>query len=235
MSQTTSPSAQQVLLALRDARTKLEAAEARQHEPIAIIGMSCRLPGANTPAEFWQLLHNGQDLISEIPSDRWDVDAFYQADSDDPSKMYTRQMGAIHPVDRFDPHFFGISPREAKYMDPQQRLLLELCWEALEAANQLPDSLRLSQTGVFMGICSTDYHFLCQNDEAANADYNSVLGNLNSVAAGRTAPKCVRIETTMMQTVSETRKAISAMLMPIMGTSAMVQTIASTTPHSITL
>ena len=110
-------------------------------EPIAIVGMGCRFPGAKDPEAFWQLLRDGVDAITEVPSDRWDINAFYDPDPDVPGKMSTRWGGFLERVDRFDPHFFGISPREAGRMDPQQRLLLEVAWEALEDAGQAPHRL----------------------------------------------------------------------------------------------
>jgi len=92
-------------------------------EPIAVIGMSCRLPGARNPSEFWRLLRDGVDAVSEVPPDRWDADAYYDPDPKAPGKMVTRRGGFLSQVDRFDPQFFGISPREATTLDPQQRLL----------------------------------------------------------------------------------------------------------------
>ncbi|HAV77682.1 MAG TPA: beta-ketoacyl synthase, partial [Anaerolineae bacterium] len=109
-------------------------------EPIAIIGLSCRFPQAPNPQAFWELLRNGVDAITEVPSDRWDVDAFH-SENPDPGKITTRFGGFLDNVDLFDPHFFGISPREAARMDPQQRLLLEVSWEALENAFIPPQSL----------------------------------------------------------------------------------------------
>ena len=97
-------------------------------EPIAIIGIGCRFPGANNPEEFWQLLCNGVDAITEIPTERWNIDDFYDANPETPGKMSARHGGFLSQVDGFDPQFFGISPREAELMDPQQRLLLELAW-----------------------------------------------------------------------------------------------------------
>ena len=108
-------------------------------EPIAIIGIGCRFPGASDPAAFWRLLRDGADAIREVPADRWDQHAFYDPDPATPGKMNTRWGGFLEQVDQFDPHFFGISPREAARMDPQQRLLLEVAWEALEDAGQVPE------------------------------------------------------------------------------------------------
>ena len=125
------------------------------HEPIAIIGMGCRFPGAANPAALWQLLCDGVDAIGEVPSNRWPLETLY-TDTLAPGKMTTRWGGFLIEIDQFDPLFFGISPLEAPYIDPQQRLLLETSWEALERAGLAPDSLAGSAIGVFIGICTTD-------------------------------------------------------------------------------
>ena len=129
-------------------------------EPIAIIGIGCRFPGAKNPEVFWELLCNGIDAITEVPPSRWDHELFYDPDTTKPGKMNTRWGGFLEQVDEFDPHFFGISPRETQTMDPQQRLLLELAWEALEDAGQPPEELAGTPTGVFMGVSSFDYYEL---------------------------------------------------------------------------
>jgi malonyl CoA-acyl carrier protein transacylase len=147
---------QRAVIALKEMRAKLDAIENAQTEPIAIIGMSCRFPQANTPEAFWQLLRDGVDAVTEIPKERWDIEAYYDPDPDAPEKMYTRSGAFLSQVDQFDPLFFGISPREAASIDPQQRLLLEVSWEALERAGQAP-SQNLTKTGVFMGMSQTDY------------------------------------------------------------------------------
>ena len=152
------PSQERILSALKEAREKLEAAERDKTEPIAIVGMGCRFPGgANTPEAFWQLLRNGADAIVKVPSDRWNIDAYYDPDPEVPGKMYTSDGGFLSHIDQFDPQFFRISPREAISMDPQQRLLLEVVWEALENAGLAPDQLRGSRTGFFMGLSWHDY------------------------------------------------------------------------------
>ncbi|MEM7127318.1 MAG: MupA/Atu3671 family FMN-dependent luciferase-like monooxygenase [Chloroflexota bacterium] len=156
-------------------------------EPIAIVGLGCRFPGANTPAEFWELLANGQDAVDEVPIERWPIDAYYDPDPDNPGKTYTRSGGFLEQISRFDPQFFGISPREAEEMDPHQWLLLEVCWEALEHAGIAPDQLRNHLAGVFIGMCADDH--LQASGTLATTDIGpySVLGNARSVAAGRIA------------------------------------------------
>jgi acyl transferase domain-containing protein/acyl carrier protein len=136
--------------------------ESRQSltEAIAVIGMSCRFPGAENLEAFWQLLQNGVDAIREIPLDRWNVDEFYDPDLSFPGTMNTRWGGFLDGLDQFDPYFFGISASEARSMDPQQRLLLEVSWEALERSGYPPDRLVGSQTGVFTGISTWDYFTL---------------------------------------------------------------------------
>ena len=156
-------------------------------EPIAIVGMACRFPGrASTPEAFWQLLHDGVDAITEVPSDRWNIDAFYDSDAAAPGKMQTRWGGFVDGVDRFDPQFFGIAPREAAFMDPQQRLLLEVSWQALERAGHAPDALAGSKTGVFVGISTNDYLQLqVRTGDTTCLTAYSGTGSSLSVAAGR--------------------------------------------------
>src|SRR2546422_4241985 len=131
-------------------QSQLDAERSARTEPVAVIGLGCRFPGAENPDEFWRLLQGGVDAVSEVPADRWNVDAYYDPDPDAPGKMSTRWGGFVVGVDRFDAQFFGISPREAASMDPQQRLLLEVAWEALEHAGHAPLSLAGSRTGVFV-------------------------------------------------------------------------------------
>jgi myxalamid-type polyketide synthase MxaE and MxaD len=154
------------------------------NEPIAIIGVGCRFPGANDPPAFWRLLRDGVDAIREVPADRFDPNAFYASDPATPGKMNTRWGGFLEQVDQFDPNFFGISPREASRMDPQQRLLLEVTWEALQDAGQVAERLVRTQTGVFIGIATNDYARLQWND-FERIDAYAGTGNAMSIAANR--------------------------------------------------
>jgi acyl transferase domain-containing protein/SAM-dependent methyltransferase/acyl carrier protein len=165
---------------------KLEAAERRGREPVAVVGMACRFPGgADDPERFWELLRAGRDAVREVPAERWDVDAYYDADPDAPGRIATRSGGFLDAVDGFDAPFFGVAPREALTMDPQQRLLLEVAWEALENAGLSPERLAGSATGVFLGICSSDHfeRIVRHGEDALDAYLAS--GNARSVAAGR--------------------------------------------------
>jgi acyl transferase domain-containing protein/acyl-CoA synthetase (AMP-forming)/AMP-acid ligase II/acyl carrier protein len=153
-------------------------------EPIAIIGVGCRFPGADGPAAFWRLLSDGVDAISEIPPDRWDADAFYDPDPSVTGTAVTRRAGFVPGVDQFDFQFFGISPSESAAMDPQQRRLLEVAWEALEDAGQVPERLAGSDTGVFVGISTTDYAEL-RATHLELIDGYSATGNAFSIAANR--------------------------------------------------
>jgi amino acid adenylation domain-containing protein len=174
------------LLRLEQLEAKLEAAEHSKTEPIAVIGMGCRFPGADSPAAFWDLLRAGIDAITEVPADRWNIDDYYDPDPETPGKMYTRHGGFLKNVDQFDAAFFRISPREAVSMDPQQRLLLEVCWEALEDAYVPPDSLQGSATGVFVGITTNDYAQLQMQDGGENRlDGYFFTGNPLNTIAGR--------------------------------------------------
>jgi acyl transferase domain-containing protein/SAM-dependent methyltransferase/acyl carrier protein len=164
----------------------LERLKRQASEPLAIIGMGCRFPGgANDPESFWRLMTEGREAISEVPPDRWDIDAFYDPNPDAPGKMSTRRGGFLSGIDQFDPEFFSISPREAAGMDPQQRMLLEVAWEALEHAGQSADLLEGSRTGVFAGLCNTDYYLMRYESGPGSIDAYVATGNAHSVAAGR--------------------------------------------------
>ena len=171
--------------AIEQLQRRIEDYEQGRDEPIAIVGIGCRFPGGATdPDRLWDLLAAGTDAISEIPADRWDVEEFYHPDAQRPGRMRTRWGGFLDHVDRFDHEFFGIARREAAAMDPQQRLALEVAWEALENAGLAPSGLAGSSTGVFLGVCSTDFateNFLELTDVTAYAS----TGTAHSLVPGR--------------------------------------------------
>nr|AHF22417.1 HapB [Hapalosiphon welwitschii UTEX B 1830] len=148
-------------------------------EPIAIIGIGCRFPKANSPEAFWHLLRDGVDAITEMPPSRWDLNP----DTEKLDKTNTRWGGFLEQVDQFDPKFFGISSREAGNIDPQQRLLLEITWEALEDAGQIPKHLAGTQTGVFIGISTPDFSVLTWGN--SGQDIYMTTGTSHSIAANR--------------------------------------------------
>ncbi len=166
----------QAFLALEEMQAKLAEKENKTQEAIAIIGLGCRFPGGgNDPESFWELLKNRTDATSKIPESRW-------------QSQKKENFGSFLniPVDQFDASFFGVAPREAKYLDPQQRLLLEVSWETLEYGAISPNSLKDSQTGVFIGINSSDYLQLQLNtEEESDLGAYAFTGNTPSVAAGR--------------------------------------------------
>ena len=174
-------------LALEKAEARVAALESAQSEPIAIIGLGCRVPGGgNDPESFWRLLADGKDAIGPIPESRWDVDAHYDPDPETPGRIATRSGGFLESVDGFDAGFFGITPREADGMDPQQRLLLEVCWEALEHAGCPPDRLAGSPTGVYVGLAGSDYAYLqLETGDPRLLDTHFASGIGHSVASGR--------------------------------------------------
>jgi len=171
------------LAALRESHARIEELERARSEPIAIVGMACRLPGADGPEAFWSLLDEGRCAIGEIPPDRWNIDDWYDADADAPGRMYTRHGGFIDGIDQFDAELFGINPREAAALDPQHRLLLETAWWSLEHAGVSPLDGQGSPTGVFVGISYSDYARLL--DRSGDTDPYILPGTSLNAAAGR--------------------------------------------------
>ncbi len=156
-------------------------------EPIAIVGMACRFPGARNLDEYWRLICEGIDATGEVPPSRWSIEELYDPSGETPGKMSVKWGGFVDDVDQFDPLFFGITPREAARMDPQQRLLLEVAWEAIEHAGLPPDQVGGSKTGVFVGIGGTDYSKIPSQFENyyEYIDAHVGTGNALSIAANR--------------------------------------------------
>ncbi|MGW1159807.1 SDR family NAD(P)-dependent oxidoreductase [Streptomyces sp. NPDC002519] len=167
-------------------RQKAEDLIAAASEPIAVVSVGCRFAGGVAgPEDFWNVVSQGTDVYTPFPDNRgWDLDGLYDPDPETPGTTYVDRGAFLHDADQFDPGFFGISPREALAMDPQQRQLLEVCWETLEGANIDPNSLRGSDTGVYMGMVHQDY----APDLAGAEDFLSLeraLGSAGGIASGR--------------------------------------------------
>src|SRR5271168_2120187 len=178
----------EALRKIDDLTARLEIAEKGDTEPIAVVGMGCRLPGGvNTPAQYWRLLQDGVSGVVRVPAERWDADAFYSDDHTVPGTICSREGGFLTSwrPDEFDAEFFGISPREAAAIDPQQRLLLEVAWEALENAGITAPAIRGSQTSVFVGLTTFDYALACGQLPPEDIDPHIPFGNALNFAAGR--------------------------------------------------
>ncbi|MFE2137170.1 SDR family NAD(P)-dependent oxidoreductase, partial [Streptomyces sp. NPDC059466] len=154
-------------------------------EPLALVGMACRVPGGVHDAEgLWHLVAEGRDAVGPFPPARWDVRSLYDPDPDALGKSYAREGGFLDDLDSFDAGFFGITPKEAAAMDPQQRVLLETAWEALERAGIVPADLAGSPTGVYVGMFGSDYLAGSRLDQL---DGYVGTGSALSVASGRLA------------------------------------------------
>ncbi|NUU25878.1 MAG: polyketide synthase, partial [Streptomycetaceae bacterium] len=156
---------------------------------VAVVGAGCRLPGGvDDPDALWRALRDGVDATGPMPSSRWDLDALYDPDRDRPDRSYVRTGAFLADVAGFDAGLFRIAPPTAAAMDPQQRLLLEVTRAALEHANIPPDSLRHTDTGVYIGLGTEDYSLLAADHRrTAPLDAHSLLGVNRAMAAGRVA------------------------------------------------
>ncbi|MFI8093911.1 type I polyketide synthase, partial [Streptomyces sp. NPDC086080] len=172
---------------LRTTRRKLQELEDKRREPIAIVSMSCRFPGADTPEDFWELIAAGADLVGDLPADRgWDPERLYHPDPDHPGTTYTRHGAFLDRAAEFDAAFFGVSPREALAMDPQQRLLLEAAWEAVERAGIDADTLRGERAGVFVGAGDQGYT-ASAGTAPEGVEGHLLTGGSSAVLSGRIA------------------------------------------------
>ncbi|MGD8862340.1 MAG: beta-ketoacyl synthase N-terminal-like domain-containing protein [Myxococcales bacterium] len=162
----------------------LSAEARRDDDPIAIVGMACRFPGAQGIEAFWRVLRHGVETLTEVPAERWDARALHDPRPGIPGKMCTTRGGFVEGIELFDAGFFGISAHEAARMDPQQRIFLEVAWEALEDAGQSPAALADTDTGVFAAVSTNDYAILYGgNLDLIDVDYGT--GNSPSLIANR--------------------------------------------------
>ncbi|MEU2558716.1 HAD-IIIC family phosphatase [Streptomyces longispororuber] len=186
-------------------RGRLQTLEERRTEPVAIVGMSCRLPGGvSSPDQLWDVVVKGEDAVGEFPADRgWDVDALYDPEPGRPGRTYTRSGGFLHDAADFDPAFFGISPREAHGTDPQQRLMLEASWQALESAGIDPHSLKETRTGVFAGCFHHDY-------DPGGGSVGSLVSGRVSYALGLQGPS-VTVDTACSSSLVALHQAVRSL------------------------
>ncbi len=152
-------------------------------ERIAIVGIGCRFPGGvNDPEAFWKLLIEGRDAVADVPSDRWNIDRFYDPEPGVMGKSISRRGGFVSGIDQFDPQFFGISLREAPFVDPLHRLLLETTWEAIEDAGVVLDLEKGTDIGVFVGLSHSDYQGI---QDRSGIGAHTSTGTAHSIAANR--------------------------------------------------
>jgi acyl transferase domain-containing protein len=157
----------------------------RQDREIAVVGLSCRFPGANNKDAYWDLLKEGACAITEIPAQRWAVSDFYSKTLDDNGTSISKWGGFVDHPDYFDPAFFYLSPQEAELMDPQQRIFLQESWKAIEDAGYAASDLSGKKCGVYAGVMNNDYAKLLQQTE--NSHVYELTGNSNAVLSSRIA------------------------------------------------
>jgi acyl transferase domain-containing protein/non-ribosomal peptide synthetase component F/thioesterase domain-containing protein/acyl carrier protein len=184
---------------------------------IAIVGMGCRFPGAPSPDSYWELLRTGADSVSRLPEDRWDLAELRASGIDPDATPHIFHGGFLEEIRDFDSGFFGISAREADTLDPQQRLLLEVARETLEAAGIAPSGLQGSATGIFVGICHTDYSARIPMVERLAIGGYLGTGNAHSTAAGRlafvlgTQGPCIALDTACSSSLTAVHQAAASL------------------------
>jgi acyl transferase domain-containing protein/surfactin synthase thioesterase subunit len=153
-------------------------------DSIAIIGMSCRFPKSNSLLDFWELLKDGKDTITEIPKERWDAHRYYDPDPQAERKTHQQHASLLSDIHDFDPLFFNISPAEANEMSPSQKLMLELAWEAIENSTLSFNDIKGTNTSVFVGNIWTDFEHY-RKTKNARVTLHSALGMSANVVANR--------------------------------------------------
>ncbi len=156
----------------------------RSYSDIAIIGMACRLPGADNVAEYWENLELGKCSVTETPKERWDNSTYYDPDPDSLKKTHCKWGGFLNHIDEFDPMFFRISGKEAELSDPQQRLFLEETWNALEDAGYAAETISNTKCGVFVGAGEGDYQ-IRMRENGIEREAQSFWGNDASIIPAR--------------------------------------------------
>ncbi len=151
-------------------------------EPIAIVGMSCRFPGAANPKEFWKLLRTGKDTITAMPTDRWDISKYYDADRSAADRTNQQHGSFLTDIHDFDPFFFNISPAEAAEMNPSQKLMMELAWEAIESSTIPYEEIKGKKVGVYTGNIWSDFEHYRKHRNAVVTSHSAVGQSANIIA-----------------------------------------------------
>ena len=174
------------LMAIRALRDRVRELEDEARVPVAVVGMSCRLPGAPSIDALWRMLTEGGEGVGPVPPERWDAEALYHPDPNRHGRLTSRRGGFLTGLDRFDAAFFGISSREAPQVDPRQRLMMELAWEALEDAGVAPGSLAGSRTATYVSVLTGDYEVISRDDDRRIEMYTGT-GMSNTILSNRLA------------------------------------------------
>ncbi|CAM2010378.1 type I polyketide synthase [Acanthopleuribacter pedis] len=207
-------SAKNVKLSAPQRLPQREAGVASGGKAVAVIGMAGRFPGASNLVDFWRNLAEGSETVADIPKQRWDIDAYFDADPNARDRIYTKRGGFLNDIDQFDAAFFRLYPREAEVMDPQQRLALECAWETLENAGYAPDQLAAQRTGIFIGASYNHYR---EHHIGSMLDAYSGLGNQNAILANRISyfldlrGPCLTVDTLCSSSLTALQLAIESL------------------------